>query len=108
MRTPHTKSLTSRFIEAMHQLISEQKQKGGKIKSYAAFAESIKQSPQNFNKIAKGKQDVSAQIIEASCRVHEINPMFLILGQGEMFLSDDRLNKLESRVSKLERLIKTK
>lgn len=106
MKTKNTKELTARFIEAMHEIIKNDKLSNGKIDTVKAFAESIGQSPQNVSMFSKKGRHVGTAIIIETCLKYRVNPTYLILGEGEMFLSNDltgRVNDLEKRVRKLEK-----
>lgn len=111
MRNEHTKKITERFVEAMTDVIRKNKLNGGKITSVKAFAESLGQLPQNFSKYTAMNQHVTNPIIEIACRKYNISPNYLILGIGEMYLSDDvtgKTDRLEDRIKRLERLLEVK
>lgn len=88
----------------MRLIISQNKLKQGKYDTLSAFAKSVGQVSQNMHKLMKG-QTVSTNVMESTCRVHRVNPTWLLLGEGEMFMKDDineRVAQLEARVKKLE------
>lgn len=101
---------TKRFLEAMLDVINKNKLMGGKITSVKAFAESLGQLAQNFAKYtSEQKQNVSAPVIIAACKRYNFNPTWIILGQGEMYLSSDlegKMSDLEARMQKIEKLLK--
>lgn len=100
--------MTDRFLAAMYDIIKRNKTSGKGIKSVKAFAESIDQLPQNFSKFTQKNQHVSAQIIEAACRKHRISPNYIILGIGEMYLTEDvagKTDQLEERIKKIEKML---
>lgn len=108
MKNKFTKEITDRFQEAMLDVIKKNKLSGGKINSVKAFAESLGQLPQNFSKYSNKGQHVSISIIEAACRKYNISPNYLVLGIGEMYLSQDvggKVNTLEDRIKRIERLL---
>lgn len=104
MKTKHTAALTKRFLLAMNEIVKEGKQKRGKIKSMRAFALSIGESAQNFQKIVTKGQDVSTSMIMKAHLKYRINCNWLFSGKGEMFLDAD----VEGRIARLERMIKMK
>lgn len=109
MRNPYTKAMTKRFVEAMNTIIHQNVLRGGKIIDGSKFARTINVAPQNMNKWLKGEQDVGSIFIEAACRVHRVNPTWIILGEGEMFLASDLNAKVgdhEIRLQRIEKLLK--
>lgn len=106
MRTKKTEAVTGRFLAAMHEIIKKNKIDKGRIATRQAFAESIGQSPQNFAKLNNNGQHVSMSIIAEVCRKYRVNPTYLILGEGDMFLSDDlrgKITEIEKRLLRLEK-----
>lgn len=104
MKTKETKELTERFNEAMHEIVKRGKVNKSKIDSLEAFAESIGQSPQNMYKFKNG-QHVGTNILSRTFKRYRVNPTWLFLGEGEMFLTDDlagKVNELEKRLKRLE------
>lgn len=109
MKTKTTEEISKRFIQAMNEIINSEKQHGGQITSVKAFARSIGQLPQNFSKFKTHKQHVTLPIIAEACKLYKINPTFLILGEGELFLSNDLtalIDKHEKRIKRLEKMLK--
>lgn len=109
MKSKDHAEATKRFSEAVTDVIHRSKLNGGKINSVRAFAESIGQLPQNFSKYnTKHKQMVSAPIIIAACKLYRINPTWIMLGEGEMYLSSDlqaKTSDLEERMKRIEKLL---
>lgn len=60
--------------------------KRNQIRSEAQFARSVGLIPQNLNLVMNQGQNVSLLTIEAICRVYRVNPTFIILGEGRMYL----------------------
>lgn len=109
MKNNYTKAITERFQQAVLDVVAQNKLKGGKINSLKAFAESIGQSAQNFNKISRNGQHVGLSILEAACRKYGFNPTWLITGEGEMYRQKDVegiVSDLEARLSRIEKIIK--
>lgn len=96
-------------MEAMHELIKRDKLKGGKVDSVKAFAASIGQSPQNFSKYSTHGQHVSIVVVIDACKRYRINPTWLVLGEGEMFLGEQpepALEDIKRRLIRIEKLLK--
>lgn len=99
--------VTERFVKAMNTIIAKSKLEKGDIRSFRDFGRKIGIDSTNFSKI-KGHagQDaqtrgVNARLIRAICVEFEVNPTWLILGTGEMFLNETET--LEKRISRIER-----
>lgn len=109
MKSKDHAEATKRFLEAMMDVIHRSKLKGGKVNSAKAFAVSIGQLPQNFSKYTtKSKQMVSAPIIIAACKLYRLNPTWIMLGEGGMYLSSDleaKTGDLEERMKRIEKLL---
>lgn len=89
----------------MHQVITNQRVSGGKVRNVKAFAESIGHSASNFSKFSgKNKRSVTVEMIEAICRRHDVNPAWLILGKGPMFMQDE--TELQKLIEKLRKALK--
>lgn len=106
MRTNKTTLVTKRFLEAVKEIIRRNEKSGGKIIDYQSFAESVGDTPQNFQKVRTQGQMVGRDMMIESIHKYRINPTWLILGEGEMFLKEDingRLEAIERRLAKLEK-----
>lgn len=88
MRTEESKAATKRYVEAMREVIRTSTENGGRIKNETAFARSIGHSIQNINKLTNGIQDVTPDVYIKSARVHGINPNYVLLNFGNMFLPE--------------------
>lgn len=88
MKSKKTQAVTDRFIQAMNAIIYENVQDGGEIKTESAFSISIGSTPQNFHKIINRGQDVTARLITTACEKYRINPTWLHLNEGDMFLKE--------------------
>lgn len=105
MKKPHP--ISARFMLVANSIIHYHKVNNGKITTMTAFADSIGQSLQNLNKYKYG-QRVTTQIIEAACKKHKINANYLFYGEGEMFLSEPGIKRVQilKKMKELEALLK--
>lgn len=101
MRNPYTKAMTKRFVEAMNTIIHQNVLRGGDFTDKSKFAKTIKVRPQNMNKWLNGSQDVGSVFIEAICRSHRVNPAWIILGEGEMFLQSKSMDDITALAMQL-------
>lgn len=88
MRTNESKEATKRYVEAMREVIRRNKDNGGKISTETAYAKSLGHSIQNINKLTNGIQDVTTSLLIKSARVYGINPHYVLLNVGGMFISE--------------------
>lgn len=108
MKTKEHKEVTDRFQTAIFDVIKRNKLAGKDITSTKAFAEAIGQTPQNFSKFSRKQQMVSMPIVIAACKKFKISPNYLILGIGEMYLTEDvsgKTDQLEERIKRLEKML---
>lgn len=89
MRTPESKEATKRYVEAMRTVIRRNQDNGGSIINDSAFAESLGHSIQNINKLTTGLQDPTNDLLIRSAKMYGINPNYVLLGIGGMFLTED-------------------
>lgn len=75
--------VTKRFIQC-HDVMKE----SGKIRSSRQFALRINYLPQNLNKVLKGERDIPMEALRMAVEEFRINPGFLYLGEGKMFLDE--------------------
>jgi len=73
--------VTKRFIQC-HDFLKE----SGKVRSSRQFALEISYLPQNLNKVLKGDRDIPMEPLRSAIEVFRINPTFLYLGEGKMFM----------------------
>lgn len=73
--------VTKRFIQC-HDFLKE----SGTVRSSRQFALEIKYLPQNLNKVLKGERDIPMEPLRSAIEVFRINPTFLYLGEGKMFM----------------------
>lgn len=109
MKSKQTTEATKRFLEAMHEIIKRDRMNRGDITTVAAFAESIGQFPQNISKFNNNEKQVTLQMLIDICMKYKVNPTFIVLGKGEMFLRDDASylgDTLEKNIKSLERRVK--
>lgn len=76
--------VTQRFIKCLEKLRED-----NRIRSSRQFAMSLDYLPQSLSEILKGRRDVTIDLIRKAAEVYRINPGYLFLGEGAMFLSDE-------------------
>lgn len=103
-RNKDTKDVARRFVKAMNSVVAEKIAAGEKY-SNVDFADSIGYTRSNMTKLNTLDRIPTVPIIIKLCRVHKVNPTWLILGEGEM-MSGKKNDSLEERVRKLEKQIK--
>lgn len=59
------------------------------IKSARQFALRLDTPPQNFHEILKLRRDISIELLQKAVEVFQMNPQYLLSGQGPMFLQPD-------------------
>lgn len=79
-----TSEVTKRFVQC-HDAMKE----SGKIRSSRQFALKIDYLPQNLNKVLKGERDIPMEALRVAIEKFRINPGFLYLGEGKMFLDEE-------------------
>lgn len=111
MKTSHTDAMTERFIMAVNDIIISESKSGGKAVSVRAFAKSIGTLQQNLNRIINNGQGVSIALVETTCRLYRVNPTFIILGEGEMYLNTrpqiSRRPEITKKLREIEDLLKS-
>lgn len=116
MKSKHHKAVTERFKQAVNTIIYQNKQKGKSPSNMSAFAESIGDNQQNFGKLWSKGQDVTSRLLEPTFRLYGVNPAWIYLNRGEMFLKDEvplskeianLIKQMETLTGKLEQLQKT-
>lgn len=88
MRTEESKAATRRYVQAMREIIRRNQDNGGRIINDSAFAESLGHSSQNINKLTTGVQDPTNDLLIRSAKMYGINPNYVLLGIGGMFLTE--------------------
>lgn len=76
--------VTKRFVQC-HDFLKE----SGKVRSSRQFALEISYLPQNLNKVLKGDRDIPMEPLRSAIEVFRINPTFLYLGEGKMFMGSE-------------------
>lgn len=76
--------VTKRFIQC-HDFLKE----SDKVRSSRQFALEIDYLPQNLNKVLKGERDIPMEPLRSAVEVFRINPTFLYLGEGKMFMGSE-------------------
>lgn len=108
MKTPRTKAITKRFLEAMYEIIRQHSVKRGKVVNVQEFALSLGYTSANFYKIEYGGRFVGMDILASACAKYRINPTYLILGEGDLFLEPTgvTVDDLSKRVLAMEKKLK--
>lgn len=105
LRTENTKAISKRFLQVMEEIIA--KKRGAKERfNITDFAKSIRTDAPNFYKIKDGKRDVSVALVSELCLNHNVNPTWLILAKGAMFLDEVPKNGVASKFEELEKRLK--
>lgn len=76
--------VTKRFIQC-HDFLKE----SGRVRSSRQFALEINYLPQNLNKVLKGERDIPMEPLRSAIETYRINPVFLYLGEGKMFMKSE-------------------
>lgn len=94
-------------MNVVNSVIAYHRANNGRITTVIAFAKSVGQTAQNFQKYKYG-QRVTTQIIEAACKKYKINANYLFYGKGEMFLTEPSIKraKILKKMKELEVLLK--
>lgn len=69
------------------------------IRSYSHFAEAIGIHRQSMSDIIKDKREATVEILVKTCEIFKVNPTYLLLESGEMFLSTDPIVKNAHNIS---------
>lgn len=86
-----TQYITSRFLAFF-----EWGKKNDKYKTAAEFCKIVNVSPQTLNEIVKGRSNISVAIIQSTLlKFHELNPLWIFGGEGEMIL--DQANSFDRK-----------
>ncbi|MFM2268754.1 MAG: hypothetical protein RL757_2195 [Bacteroidota bacterium] len=72
--------VTQRFVKCHHQLRARKV-----IRSSRQFATELDYLPQSLSEILKGRRDVTIELLRKAIDTYRINPMYLFMGDGEMF-----------------------
>lgn len=81
-------AITQRFLECFEQLL-----KLNKVRSARQFAISIDYLPQSFSEIQKGRRDIPLETLRKAVEVYYLNPVFLLLGKGDIFFDESHQQK---------------
>lgn len=69
------------------------------IRSYSHFAEVIGIHRQSMSDIIKDKREATVDILVKTCEIFKVNPAYLLLESGEVFLSTDPIMKNPQNIS---------
>ncbi len=76
--------ITQRFIKCHDKL-----RENGKVRSSRQFALSLDYLPQSLSEIFKGRRDVTIELLRKSVETYQLNPIYLMMGEGTMFLTGE-------------------
>ncbi len=98
----HSIEITKRFLKAMDLILADRGMKAGE------FGEVVGMPASNISRLrAGGSNYVTLEAAAIMCKLYKISPSWLILGEGDMNLSEPSVLKdLMSRVAKLEKVVK--
>ena len=77
--------VSQRFVLVVNKLI-----KDSTVKSARKLSQSLDYLPQSLSEVVKGKRDVPIEVIQKLIARYNVNPLFLFMGEGEIFLDDKR------------------
>ncbi|HPB53171.1 MAG TPA: peptidase S24, partial [Saprospiraceae bacterium] len=77
--------VSERFVLAIKKLI-----KDGNIKSMRRISLELDYLPQSLSEVTKGKRDVPVEVLQRFITRFNVNPIFLFMGEGEIFLDQDQ------------------
>ncbi len=76
--------ITQRFIKCHDKL-----RENSKVRSSRQFALSLDYLPQSLSEILKGRRDVTIELLRKAVETYELNPIYLLSGDGTMFLTGE-------------------
>ncbi len=76
--------VTQRFIKCHDKLREE-----NRVRSSRQFALSLEYLPQSLSEILKGRRDVTIELLRKAVEKYRINPVFIFLGSGPMFMEEE-------------------
>jgi len=76
--------VSQRFVLVVNKLI-----KDSTVKSARKLSQSLDYLPQSLSEVVKGKRDVPIEVIQKLIARYNVNPLFLFMGEGEIFLDED-------------------
>ena len=85
--------VTQRFVKFHDKLRATKR-----IKSSRQFAIELEYLPQSLSEILKGRRDVTIEVIRKAVEIYKLNPIFIFLGEGDMFLSEEMPDTRSLRV----------
>ena len=112
-KKPYSHETTTRFMQAVGEIMMKNKREGGPFKDYRSMAESLHCGYTVFSQYADNTRNVTIEMCYWLHKTHGVNLNWLIAGTGEKYKTGDNnkiLQKLEERTSetalRLERLEK--
>lgn len=76
--------ISERFIMAVNRLI-----KDNKVKSIRQFCQHINYLPQSMSQVIHGQRDVTIEVLKNTIEKFCINPIFLFMGEGNIYIDQD-------------------
>lgn len=76
--------ISERFIMAVNKLI-----KDNKVKSIRQFCQQISYLPQSMSQVIHGQRDVTIDVLKNTFEKYCINPIFIFMGEGNIYLDQD-------------------
>lgn len=77
--------VSERFVLVVNKLI-----KDSVVKSARKLSQSLDYLPQSLSEVVKGKRDVPIEVIQRMIARYNVNPLFLFMGEGEIFLDQNK------------------
>ena len=76
--------ISDRFVMVVNKLI-----KDNKVRSARQLCISLDYLPQSYTEVVNGRRDVTMEVLRKFIELYNVNPIFLFLGSGAIFLDDD-------------------
>ncbi|MCO6460751.1 MAG: LexA family transcriptional regulator [Saprospiraceae bacterium] len=77
--------VSERFVLVVKKLVKE-----GIAKSIRKVSQSLDYLPQSMSEVVKGKRNVPVEVIQKLIYQYNVNPLFLFVGEGEIFLDENQ------------------
>lgn len=102
-----TKKVTKRFLKVMRLAIAE---RWNNVTNISEFTQLIGEYYQNISKMEAGTRYPTLEVVCITCLKFDISPAWLLLGHGEMKLTDvpSSENNILSRLDNLEKMLSEK
>ena len=77
--------VSERFVLVVKKIVKE-----GIAKSIRKVSQSLDYLPQSMSEVIKGKRNVPVEVLQKFISLYNINPLFLFVGEGEIFLDENQ------------------